>query len=174
MKGALVYLHYPLLQYFYSIFKRAQIIYIHGYCTYTWFWVQCHQTSISTCLFWCFLWSLLHMFVYYIYIYVSIVYTYIWSPPGTYLLASHIYVWHTSMIPSNNLQHQLSTHLRGMTIRHHIDHHQGRLRESKASVLGGFSWANLRIRREDWGTLGKIRGITTPPAKNPTPWKIFR
>ncbi len=25
----------------------------------------------------------------------------------------------------------------------------------------------LRIPREDWGTLGKIRGITTPPKQNP-------
>ena len=28
---------------------------------------------------------------------------------------------------------------------------------------GGGNWGTLRIPREDWGTLGKIRGITTPP-----------
>ena len=28
---------------------------------------------------------------------------------------------------------------------------------------GGGNWGTLRILREDWGTLGKIRGITTPP-----------
>ena len=27
---------------------------------------------------------------------------------------------------------------------------------------GGGNWGTLRIPREDWGTLGKIRGITTP------------
>ena len=32
--------------------------------------------------------------------------------------------------------------------------------------MGGGNWGTLRIRREDWGTLGKIRGITTP-LKNP-------
>ena len=33
--------------------------------------------------------------------------------------------------------------------------------------MGGNNWGTLRIPREDWGTLGKIRGITTPPFKNP-------
>ena len=33
---------------------------------------------------------------------------------------------------------------------------------------GGGNWGTLRIPREDWGTLGKIRGITTPPFKNPS------
>ena len=28
---------------------------------------------------------------------------------------------------------------------------------------GGGNWGTLRIPREDWGTLGKTRGITTPP-----------
>ena len=28
---------------------------------------------------------------------------------------------------------------------------------------GGGNWGTLRIPREDWGTLGNIRGITTPP-----------
>ena len=32
---------------------------------------------------------------------------------------------------------------------------------------GGGNWGTLRIPREDWGILGKIRGITTPPVKNP-------
>ena len=32
--------------------------------------------------------------------------------------------------------------------------------------LRGGNWGTLRIAREDWGTLGKIRGITTP-LKNP-------
>ncbi len=31
--------------------------------------------------------------------------------------------------------------------------------------LKGSSWRTLRIPREDWGTLGKIRGITTPPLR---------
>ena len=30
---------------------------------------------------------------------------------------------------------------------------------------GGGSWGTLRIPREDWGTVGKIRGITTPPLR---------
>ena len=30
-------------------------------------------------------------------------------------------------------------------------------------VQGRGNWGTLRIPREDWGTLGKIRGITTPP-----------
>ena len=30
---------------------------------------------------------------------------------------------------------------------------------------GGGNWGTLRIPREDWGTLGKIRGITTPPLR---------
>ena len=32
----------------------------------------------------------------------------------------------------------------------------------------GVNWGTLRIPKEDWGTLGKITGITTPPLKNPT------
>ena len=28
---------------------------------------------------------------------------------------------------------------------------------------GGGNWGTLRITSEDWGNLGKIRGITTPP-----------
>ena len=32
---------------------------------------------------------------------------------------------------------------------------------------GGGNWGTVRIPREDWGTLGKIRGITTP-LKNPS------
>ena len=35
---------------------------------------------------------------------------------------------------------------------------------------GGGNWGTLRIRREDWGTLGKIReppSLGTPPLKNP-------
>ena len=28
---------------------------------------------------------------------------------------------------------------------------------------GGGNWGTLRIPREDWGALGKMRGITTPP-----------
>ena len=32
---------------------------------------------------------------------------------------------------------------------------------------GGGSWGTLRIPRKDWGSLGKIRGITTPPLDNP-------
>ena len=28
---------------------------------------------------------------------------------------------------------------------------------------GEVNWGTLRISREDWGTLGKIRGITTHP-----------
>ncbi len=32
---------------------------------------------------------------------------------------------------------------------------------------GGGNWGTLRIPREDWGTLGNIRGITTPPKQNP-------
>ena len=28
---------------------------------------------------------------------------------------------------------------------------------------GGGNWETLRIPREDWGTLGKTRGSTTPP-----------
>ena len=31
---------------------------------------------------------------------------------------------------------------------------------------GGGNWETLKIPREDWGTLGKIRGIPTP-LKNP-------
>ena len=30
---------------------------------------------------------------------------------------------------------------------------------------GGGNWGTLRILREDWGTLGKIWGITTPPIR---------
>ena len=30
---------------------------------------------------------------------------------------------------------------------------------------GGGNWGTLRIPREDWGTLGKIRVITTPPSR---------
>ena len=33
---------------------------------------------------------------------------------------------------------------------------------------GGGNWGTLRIPREHWRTLGKIRGITTPPKQNPT------
>ena len=39
---------------------------------------------------------------------------------------------------------------------------------------GGGKWGTLRIPREDWGTLGTIRGITTP-LKNPInicSWKL--
>ena len=36
---------------------------------------------------------------------------------------------------------------------------------------GGGNWGTLRIPREDWGTLGKIRGITTLPLQNPI--KLF-
>ena len=32
---------------------------------------------------------------------------------------------------------------------------------------GGGNWGTLRIPRENWGTLRKIRGITTPPGQNP-------
>ena len=34
--------------------------------------------------------------------------------------------------------------------------------------MEGGSWGTLRIR-DDWGTLGKIRGITTPPSCNQLP-----
>ena len=36
---------------------------------------------------------------------------------------------------------------------------------------GGCSWGNPKDSVwEDWGTLGKIRGITPPPLKNPIKW----
>ena len=39
---------------------------------------------------------------------------------------------------------------------------------------GEGNWGTLRIPREDWGTLGKIRGITTPrPLKNPIKIRLF-
>ena len=50
-------------------------------------------------------------------------------------------------------------------------HH--RKRNKRFWVLSSFfigfprvdNWGTLRIPREDWGTLGKIRGITTPPLR---------
>ena len=37
----------------------------------------------------------------------------------------------------------------------------------------GGNWGTLWTPINDWGTLGKIRGITTPPLKNPTRFYFF-
>lgn len=77
----------------------AWVNHLHGYCTYTWFWNQCHQTSVSTCLFWC-----LMIFIYIIYV-CDIWYVCICLSISIYVhLSSYLHrVWHTSMVSSNNL-----------------------------------------------------------------------
>ena len=71
----------------------------------TWIWNQCHQTSVSTCLFWCLMIFITYINMY-IYIYVcDIWYVCICLSISIYVhLSSYLHrVWHTSMVSSNNL-----------------------------------------------------------------------
>ena len=65
----------------------------------------------------------------------------------------------------------------GVTKIHHGTRRHRRLVDQKKRPLlkpmkGKKTWMKVRIPREDWGTLGKLRGITTPPAKG-SPTKIM-
>ena len=51
----------------------------------------------------------------------------------------------------------------------------GFLRGGCGVFKGGGNWGTLRIPREDWGTLGKIREpppLGTPPLNNPIKWGV--
>ena len=53
-------------------------------------------------------------------------------------------------------------------IMHHLNsfvffHLKADFSSARWCPRGGGNWGTLRIPRKDWGTLGKIRGITSPP-----------